>query len=73
MEKYMSGTVKKVIDQIIAARSKGNPILVQTTTTKLLLKGLNPDRFSSQSEDDPTTVARAYAIAKEMGIELSGL
>jgi hypothetical protein len=72
MENIMSGTVKKVIDQIIATRSNGNPTLVQTTKTKLILKGLNPDRYTPQTEDDQVSVAKAYAIAKEMGIELTG-
>ena len=69
----MSGTVKKVIDQIITIRANGNPTLVQTTKTKLIIKGLNPDRFTLQTEDDPAMVAKAYAAAKEMGINLEAL
>jgi hypothetical protein len=72
MENIMSGTVKKVIDQIIAARANGNPTLVQTTKTKLILKGLNPDRYTHQTEDDSTSIAKVYAIAKEMGIDITG-
>ena len=69
----MSGTVKKVIDQIIALRAKGNPTLIMTTRTKLTLKGLYPDQFTLQTEDNPETIAKAIAIAKEMGIELHGI
>lgn len=64
----MAGTVKKVIDQIIASRSNGNPTLIQTTKTKLILKGLNPDHFTLQSDDEPASVAKAFAVAEEMGI-----
>jgi hypothetical protein len=67
----MTGTVKKVIDQIIAVRSKGAPTLVQTTKTKLILKGLNPERFTLLTPDDPALVAKAYAAAREMGIEIN--
>lgn len=69
----MSGKVKKIIDQIITERSKGNTTLVQTTKTKLILKGLNPDRFTLETEDDPTTIAKAIAVAADMGIELKGI
>jgi len=69
----MSGTVKKVLDQIISARSGGNPTLALTTKTKLIIKGLNPDEFTFQTEDNPATVEKAFIIAKEMGIELKGI
>jgi hypothetical protein len=73
MEEFMSGTVKKVLDQIIQVRSNGNQVLVQTTKTKLILKGLNPDQFTPQTEDDPATIGKVLAIANEMGVVIKGI
>ena len=66
----MAGKVKRIIDEIISQRSNGNPTFILTTKTKLILKGLNPDKFTVLSDDDPATVQKALAVAKEMGVTL---
>lgn len=66
----MAGTVKRVLDAIIAARGKGSPLLADATRAKLILKGMNPARFTESTPDDPATVARARAIAAEFGVRL---
>ena len=62
-----------MIDTIIERRSNGNPTLVATTRTKLILKGFSPDRYTAASPDDPATVARLTIIAQEMGVKLWSL
>ncbi len=64
----MTGQIKAMIDRVIEARSKGNPTIVQTTKTKLAIKGINPDNYTSSSPDDPAVLARLREIAAEMGI-----
>ncbi len=59
-----------MIDLIIEKRSNGNEVLKNTTRTKLIIKGFNPDRWTSQSEDDPAKIAELKQIARDMGIEL---
>jgi hypothetical protein len=66
----MSGTVKKYIDQIIAARSHGEAVLASTTRTKLRLKGVDPDKFTPQTPDDNAMIAKVRAIATEMSVTL---
>jgi len=41
----MAGQIKKMLDQIISKRSNGNALVISTTKTKLVLKGLNPDQL----------------------------
>jgi hypothetical protein len=67
----MSGQIKKMIDTIVDQRSKGQPLLVNTTRAKLFLKGINPDDYTAGSEDDPAVVARVRQFAKEMGVNLN--
>jgi len=66
----MAGKVKKMIDEIIFRKSNGNPTFMMATKTKLILKGLNPDKFTASSEDDPVMIQKVMAVAKDMGVQL---
>jgi hypothetical protein len=66
----VAGKIKKIIDRIIADRAKGSELIRNTTRTKLILKGINPDKFTDASEDSPDTLAKLQQIAVEMGIKL---
>ncbi len=62
----MAGKIKQVIDMIIAQRAKDNPMLAGVIRTKLMLKGIDPNKFTPQSDDDPAIIARLEAVAKEL-------
>jgi hypothetical protein len=64
----MPGKIKLMIDTTIAKRSKGNPTVALTTKTKLVLKGINPDRYTNTSEDDPVVIGKLEKIAAELGV-----
>jgi hypothetical protein len=67
----MAGKIKKVIDQIIKERAKGNIILTSTTRTKIILKGIVPEKFSERSPDDPEVLAKLKDIGRELGVDLN--
>lgn len=64
----MPGNIKHMIDTITEKRSKGNPTIAMTTRTKFILKGVNPDRFTATSPDDPAVMLKVRAIGEEMGV-----
>lgn len=66
----MAGRIKHLIDSIIAQRAKGDPALINTTKTKLLIKGINPDKYTPQSEDDNVVIGRLENIARELGLSI---
>lgn len=66
----MAGQIKEMIDRIVSQRSNGNSILVNTTKTKLILKGIQPDDYTSSSPDDPAVIARLRQIAAELEVTL---
>ena len=70
MENATRGHVKQMINTIIQKRSKGNPLLVGVTRTKLLLKGINVNKFTDDSIDDPVVVHKLLLIARELGVTL---
>ncbi|MCZ2357384.1 MAG: hypothetical protein LC115_11990 [Bacteroidia bacterium] len=70
MENIARGNIKQMIDTIILKRSKGNPLLVGVTRTKLLLKGINVNKFTETSSDDPVIIHKLLLIAKELGVAI---
>ena len=66
----MPGQVKKILDSIVLIRSQGDDIRALTTTTKLILKGLDPAKFTTTAPDEPETLARARAAAVDLGVTL---
>jgi hypothetical protein len=57
-----------MLDSILEQRSKGNPTIRMATKTKLILKGLDPERFSAATADDLAVIAKVRAIAAEWGL-----
>jgi hypothetical protein len=66
----MPGQIKHMIDSIVEQRAKGNAALVTTTKTKLTLKGVSPDRFTSASPDDAAVLEKLRVIAAELGVRV---
>jgi hypothetical protein len=64
----LSGKIKKLIDQIIEERSNGNPAIAEMTIAKLILKGLNPNKFDSCSADNPEIISKLLDIAKQLNV-----
>ena len=64
----MAGKIIKMINKIIDQRAQGNATIATTTKTKLLLKGINPEKFDVTSADDPAIVEKLKTIAQDMGI-----
>ena len=62
----MAGKIKQMIDTIIQKRSMGNPLLLKTTRTKLILKGINPDKYTFQSNDDPIVIEKLEKLMKDL-------
>ena len=66
----MAGEIKRMLDSLVEQRAQGNPTLVATTISKLILKGVNPNRFDNSSPDDPALLAKIKTIATEFGVNL---
>ncbi len=59
-----------MIDKIITEKSKGNPTIANCTRTKLILKGIAVDKYTSSSPDEPEVMSNISRIAKEFGVTL---
>jgi hypothetical protein len=69
-ESDMAGKIIQQINEIIEGVSKKDPILVRTTRTKLILKGINPDKYDRSSADDPAVSEKLIKIAAEFGLTI---
>jgi len=66
----MPGKIKRLINQIIQQKSGGKQVLANVVATKLILKGIDPDKFNDSSPDDPATIAKVAQIAAQMGVAI---
>ena len=62
----MSGQVKYFIDTIIRVRGKGNPVVERDLRVKLILKGVQLDKFTAETQDDAASLALIRAVAKDL-------
>jgi hypothetical protein len=62
----MAGKIKQMIDAIISQRAKDNPMLERVIKTKLILKGVNPSKYTLQSEDDPIVIGKLEKMMQEL-------
>jgi len=60
----MPGKIKEMIDTIISQRTRDNPRMASVIRTKLILKGIDPGRYTSQSDDDPAIIAKLEAVIR---------
>ena len=66
----MAGQAKILIDKIIEKVSNNNPVLKTTTRTKLILKGIQPDKYTPNTPDDPEVLKKIRLIGSEFGVTL---
>lgn len=62
----MAGKIKQMIDTIINQRAKDNPMLSGVIKTKLMLKGIDPGKFTATSPDDPAIIAKLEAVIRDL-------
>jgi len=66
----MPGQVKQMLDQIIAEKGQGDPIMEKLIQTKLLIKGIRVEQFTEFSEDDPVFIEKVRQAAQAFGVGL---
>ncbi|ABQ27501.1 FIST N-terminal domain-containing protein [Geotalea uraniireducens] len=63
----MAGKIREMIDFVLRQRAAGNPMLEKIIKTKMILKGINPSKFTSQSDDDPAVLQQLEGMSMELG------
>lgn len=65
------GWTKKIIDAIIQKRSHGTNTMTQVIKTQLGVNGINPDKFASNTPDDPAVMKKLVPLARSFGVKIS--
>ena len=58
----VAGTIKQLIDQLVELRTSNNPSLVHFVRAQLMMRGINPDRYTTTSPDDPKIVEQLHTM-----------
>ena len=71
----MCGNTMKLIEKIIKERGRDEPTLIKSTTTKLILKGINIDKCNPSSpkydpsvEEDKVLIEKIKSVGKDLGV-----
>ena len=62
---------KKLIDELIEKRSKGQEFLKLSTQMKLLMKGIDTRKITDDTPDNEVTIKKIHEIAAELKITLN--
>jgi hypothetical protein len=58
----MAGKIRQMIDLIMDRKAKGNPRMEDILKAKMMLKGIHPNKFTEQSDDDPAILAKLQSM-----------
>jgi hypothetical protein len=62
----MAGKIRRMIDSVLQQRAMGNPMLEKIIKTKMILKGVNPTKYTLESEDDPVVLDKLERMLREL-------
>jgi hypothetical protein len=62
----MAGRIRRMIDSVIQQRAMGNPMLEKIIKTKMILKGVNPNKYTLESDDDPVVLEKLDKMLREL-------
>ncbi len=62
----MAGQIKRFIDSIVEQRAQGNKVLEGVVRMKLILKGIDPKRYTDASHDDPVVIGKLINLMNEL-------
>jgi hypothetical protein len=60
----MAGEIKRMIDEILEERSNGDKVVENVTKIKLIIKGIDPAKYSDQSYDNPEIIKKLGKMMK---------
>src|ERR1039457_471473 len=63
----MAGKIKEMIDFFFKQKAAGNPMLEKIIKTKMILKGINPGKYTRESDDDPEVLQQLDGMSMELG------
>ena len=57
-----------LITRILDEKARGNPMMVGALKTKMILKGINVDKYTSFSDDDAAVLDKLKQLARDLGV-----
>lgn len=61
----MAGKIHAMIEKIIDQRSGGSNAGAAAVRVRLLLRGIDPDKYDATSDDDPVIIAKLDQMATD--------
>lgn len=65
------GRTRKLIDELIEKKARGDSFQLRNVKIKLLLKGIMLDNITYETPDTYETIDKIFEVAKDFKIELN--
>jgi len=65
------GISKKLIEELIEKKARGNNFQINNVKMKLMFKGIIPDKINEDTPDSGETISKIYEVANDFKIELT--
>ncbi|MCL2578221.1 MAG: FIST C-terminal domain-containing protein [Defluviitaleaceae bacterium] len=69
----MKGTAIKMVEKLLNAKAKDNPVLQNAIKIKLMMKGIPIQKLDAATPDDTAMIAKIKEISKEYGVSVDYL
>jgi len=66
----MTGTARAMINKLIIEKAGGDRVLANSIRIKLILKGINVDKITAETEDSDAMLERIREVAEEFCVAL---
>ncbi len=62
----MAGIIRQLIDEILKERAGEDELMIKLLKTKLILNGIDSDKFTHDSADDIEIIAKLEEYARQI-------
>jgi len=65
----VKGTAIKLVEELLDAKAKDNPVLHNAIKLKLMMKGIPVQKLNASTPDDDEMIVKIKEILKEYGVQ----
>ena len=63
----MAGQTHKLIHELLVLRTDGNPAVERFLRVHLICKGIDPQKYDADSDDDPAVIQQLNEMLRDYG------
>ena len=65
----MAGTARKMVDKLLSEKAAGDKTIENNIRVKLILKGIQVDKITGATPDDPVMLGKIKTVLDQFGVK----